>query len=198
LFAVFLAFPAPGRSLSCSDAAEVVEQRMGLPGGLLHSIGTVESGNHSFAVDADGNGRVFRTAAAAIDFVRQGAEAARFVDVGCFQIDLGYHQSAFHSLDEAFDPLSNATAAARYLLSLRRGSSSWFEAVARYHSGQPDPGHSYALCVYALQEPIAMHEREQDRPFNGVRIIVPTAYDGPRTSGGKRAGGGGLPVVQTP
>ena len=164
---------------SCTEAADVAERQLGLPSGLLRSIGAVETGNRAWSVDADGLGQNFASAGDAIAFVRRGI-FARYVDVGCFQVDLAFHPDAFRSLDDAFDPLSNATAAGRYLLSLRRGTSSWFDAVARYHSGQQDRGRAYATRVYASLDGISSGTPQgaHEALTAGIRVIVPAAYEG--------------------
>ena len=187
---------AVAASLGCDQAAAGVEQRLGLPSGLLRSIGEVETGNRPWSVNADGVGASFVSADDAISFVRRGAGAARCVDVGCFQVDLAYHPTAFRSLEDAFDPVANATAAGEFLVSLRRGASSWSDAVARYHSGQPDRGGPYAARVYASLGTRATEEIEVMAPFAGIRVVVPAGF---RTAGaGRHFSGPGLPVVQTP
>ena len=171
-----------------------------MPNGLLRSIGQVETGNRPWSVDRDGSGVSFASADDAISYVEQEATSARYVDVGCFQIDLAYHPDAFRSLAEAFDPVANAMAAGRYLLSLRRGTSSWPEAVGRYHSGQPDPGRAYAARVYAslLAGPSGRGREESQRGSAGIRSGGPTAYE--MAPGGRAVlpQARGLPVVQTP
>ena len=47
------------------------------------------------------------------------------IDVGCFQINLQHHPSAFTDLNQAFDPTANAQYAARFLTGLRSRLGSW-------------------------------------------------------------------------
>ncbi len=191
------AFPAAADTVSsCIEAAGLVEQRLGLPHGLLRSIGQVETGNHPWSVESDGAGARFASADDAAAFVRRAAGTPRFVDVGCFQIDLAYHPTTFKSLEEAFDPVANATAAGEFLLSLRRGTSSWSDAVARYHSAQPERGSPYAARVYASLGMGASLETDTIAPVAGIRIIVPAAFE--TVGAGRHVDGPGLPVVQTP
>ncbi len=170
---------------SCLRAADQVEQQLNLPHGLLRSIGTVETGNHPWAVDSDGAGTNFASANDAIAYVRSNT-SAHFVDVGCFQIDLAYHPTAFRTLNEAFDPVLNANAAGRYLLSLRQTTGSWSEAVAHYHSGQPERGRAYASRVlWGEQLNVAMN----DIVIAGVHVVTP---------GHTAVRQAGLPTVLTP
>ena len=73
----------------------------------------------------------------------------RNIDVGCFQISLLHHPQAFASLDEAFDPISNARYAARFLRTLYRQTGNWQDAVALYHSASADRGPRYRDRVLA-------------------------------------------------
>lgn len=60
-----------------------------------------------------------------------------------------HHPAAFASLDDAFDPASNARYAARFLNQLHAQTGSWPRAVAGYHSFTPDLGERYAAKVLA-------------------------------------------------
>jgi hypothetical protein len=62
------------------------------------------------------------------------AHGARYIDVGCFQVDLFYHPDAFTSLEQAFDPDANARAATRILAAARFSTAGWDQAIAAYHS----------------------------------------------------------------
>lgn len=79
----------------------------------------------------------------------------RILDVGCLQINLGYHPAAFRSLDEAFDPAANAAYAAHFLRGLRDETGSWPKAVAAYHSRRPVEGQRYLTQVLAVWRPPA-------------------------------------------
>lgn len=149
-----------GPGAACEAAGHQAEQDAGLPTNLLMAIGMVESGHPDpisgtytpwpWTVNADGQGQYFHSKLAAIRFVQFAMEAgAQDVDVGCFQISLEEHPDAFASLDEAFDPASNAAYAARYLTQLKGQSGSWKAAIADYHSALPDLGLPYQREVLA-------------------------------------------------
>ncbi len=143
--------PAP----SCLEAAAAAEKSRGVPENLIAAVGKVESGQRDpltgqvapwpWTVNADGVGHAFPTRdAATVGFVRDAqAHGARFIDVGCFQIDLFYHPGAFASLEEAFDPAANADYAARFLTTLFNRAGNWPATIALYHSGEPLEGGLY-------------------------------------------------------
>jgi hypothetical protein len=102
----------------CMVALREAEQRYHLPPALLVSIARAESGRPitsltdirpwPWTIDADGSGLFLDSKAAAIAWLGQQALHHSFVDVGCMQVDLHYHPSAFKTLDEALDPAANA------------------------------------------------------------------------------------------
>jgi hypothetical protein len=103
-----------------------------------------------WTINADGQGYFFGSKAEAVQAASVLlARGARFVDVGCFQVDLAFHGSAFASLEHAFDPDANAQAAARILVRGRLSDQDWAGAVARYHSASPVRGGAYLQQVRA-------------------------------------------------
>ena len=130
------------------------------PANLLSAIGRVESGRLDprdgnvkawpWSINAEGRGYAFKTKAEAIAAVQelQGRKVAS-VDVGCMQVNLMYHPSAFASLDEAFDPAVNVRYAAKFLGELYAETKDWNLAAAFYHSKTPDRALSYQQKVLA-------------------------------------------------
>jgi len=66
------------------------------------------------------------------------------------QVNLFYHPQAFASVDEAFDPVSNADYAARFLMQLCTESGSWEQATGFYHSRTTDLALGYRRQVAAI------------------------------------------------
>jgi hypothetical protein len=130
----------------CASALQQAERRYHLPHELLLAIAKAESGRPitsaadirpwPWTIDADGAGLFFDSKAAAVAWIHAHGAHSGFVDVGCMQVDLHYHPSAFASMEEAFDPAANADYAARLLVDLYRGEAggSWDIAVGLYHS----------------------------------------------------------------
>lgn len=143
----------------CERAARAAERDFNVPAGLLLAIGRVESGRFDPAVgrvvpwpwtiDAGGLGQLFDSADAALQRTRElQAHGNRNIDIGCFQVNLPSHPLAFASLEQGFDPAENARAAARFLAVLHNRAGNWEDAVASYHSANPDRGVPYRQAVF--------------------------------------------------
>jgi hypothetical protein len=104
-----------------------------------------------WSINAEGRGIYAPGAAAAVATVRAYQRAGvRAIDVGCFQVDLYYHPEAFPALEQAFDPATNAAAAAAILADGHRATGSWEGAIALYHSASPLRGGPYMRQVLAV------------------------------------------------
>lgn len=169
---------APSPSGMCEAAIARAEETGGLPAHLLDAIARVESGRPDrrtgrlvpwpWTINAEGTGAFFPTKAEAIAAVqRLQGRGVRSIDVGCLQINLMFHPHAFASLDEAFEPTSNARYAAHFLDTLRTVTHDWLQAVADYHSQRPVLGKDYRDRVSALW-------RDPARPGWGLGLA--TAY----------------------
>ncbi|MGI4807493.1 MAG: transglycosylase SLT domain-containing protein [Janthinobacterium lividum] len=152
--------PAP-HPIDCDGAIAVAENVGGTAPGLLHAIGVVESGRRDprtgtrrpwpWTVSAEGIGTYYANKADAITAVQAlQARGISSIDVGCMQVNLFYHPTAFRSLDEAFDPVPNARYAARFLTSLYARTRDWPAAAAAYHSFTPGPAAQYAKLISAV------------------------------------------------
>src|SRR5271165_6672069 len=95
----------------CERAGVAAEQAAGLPSGLLLAIGRVESGRWDstlarvtawpWAINAAGKGQWFPAKEAATQTVRALLDGGtRSIDVGCFQINLMWHPTAFANLEQ--------------------------------------------------------------------------------------------------
>jgi hypothetical protein len=124
-----------GASL-CRVAGAEAEARFGLPPGLLAAIGRVESGRADpatgvvaiwpWTINANGAGQMFASATAAVaETEALRASGVSSIDVGCFQINLLHHPAAFSSVEQAFDPRTNADYAARFLFALHERLGGW-------------------------------------------------------------------------
>jgi soluble lytic murein transglycosylase-like protein len=163
--------PPPDGQL-CRQAIAAAEKAHGIPSRLLAAIARVESGRKHQAsgtfspwpwtINADGQGSFYdRKAEAVAAALSMRMHATRSVDVGCMQISLTYHPDAFSSLEQAFDPASNAEYGARFLTQLFEKSGSWARAVELYHSATPELGQEYGRRVYAawpVEQNLAMAE----------------------------------------
>jgi Transglycosylase SLT domain len=130
-----------------------------IPSGLLAAIGLTESGRAlkrgqmtvwPWTVNAAGEGHYFESKADAIAFVEgKLADGVESIDVGCMQINLKHHPDAFGSLEDAFDPATNAAYGADFLTALHGQLNGWLAAARRYHSATPEKGEAYGERVLA-------------------------------------------------
>ncbi len=144
----------------CRAAIADAERSDGVPDRLMQSIGIIESGRrdetgvvspYPWTINAQGVGSFYATKAEAIAAVTAlRARGITSIDVGCMQVNLMHHASAFASLDEAFDPAANAHYAAHFLTRLLAQTGSWPGATAGYHSLTPGIGDDYARKVLAI------------------------------------------------
>jgi hypothetical protein len=154
----------------CGAVATQTEKAEGIPPGLVRAVALAESGRWlatlgesqawPWTVTSGGESFFFPSREAALRKVRElQAQGRSNIDVGCMQVNLGYHADAFASLEEAIEPASNIAYGARFLKRLRMETRSWARATARYHSSDPDRGEAYRDKVYRL-----WHQLRQGRP----------------------------------
>ena len=164
----------------CAALARQVERAEGIPPGLVEALALAESGR--WLAD-EGTTRPWPwTVTAGPDsfFLPSKPEALRKVhelrtegrsniDVGCMQVNLGYHGHAFASVAEALEPAANVAYAAQFLKQLREETQSWAQATARYHSRHPKRGQAYREKVYRFWHQV-----------QGARVVeqVPTRLTG--------------------
>lgn len=137
----------PDLSMVCDAVAAEAARRTGVPLSVLRAITRTETGrkrNGAFqpwpwTVNMEGKGFWFDTEDEARAYVyKEYQRGARSFDVGCFQINFKWHGKAFTSIDEMFDPLTNALYAARFLGELHAEQGSWGRAAGAYHSRTPE------------------------------------------------------------
>ncbi len=166
---MFAASLSPG--LQCQAAIGAAERGGGVPFRLMAAIGRVESGRRDpdtgdwrpwpWTINAEGQGFFYDTKAQAIAAVRAlQARGIRSIDVGCMQVNLMHHPDAFASLEAAFDPVTNARYAARFLNELYAQTRDWQRATGMYHSATPELGQDYTRKVMAVWPGERKHNTE--------------------------------------
>jgi len=145
----------------CSAAIAAAERAHDIPPQLMAAIGRVESGRRDpgtgemgawpWTINAEGAGSFFDNKADAIRAVLGlQARGVHSIDVGCMQVNLVQHPTAFATLDMAFEPGVNADYAAQFLVQLHNQTGDWVRATADYHSGNPWEGNPYAAKVTSI------------------------------------------------
>jgi hypothetical protein len=152
--------PSGTPSQQCRGAIMAAERAAGIPTQLMAAIARVESGRRDargvmqpwpWTINAEGVGSTYDSKADAIAAVQKlQASGVRSIDVGCMQVNLMYHPDAFATLDQAFDPATNARYAAGFLSRLHAQSGDWTKATAAYHSATPELGERYQRKVAAV------------------------------------------------
>lgn len=131
---------------------QVAATRYQVPIGILYAVGLTETGRRNslqpYALNIDGRAVFYPTAGAALaGYERATAAGAKFIDVGCMQINAYYHSAEFASIGAMLVPARNVDYAARFLKKLRQREGSWTMAVARYNAGpNNDPAQKIYVC----------------------------------------------------
>lgn len=166
----------------CERAAIAIEATHKLPRALLVSVAMAESGRYDAAsgkarpwpwtINAEGRSHYFASKREAVAATRRLLKGGmRSIDVGCMQVNLRYHPEAFADLNEAFDPIANATYAAGFLKRLHGRTASWPKAIAQYHSESPARNKPYFARV------IRIWTNERDRVAALTRLFKEEAAE---------------------
>lgn len=169
----------------CAKAIRAEEKRSRIPAGIMTAIAAVESGRWDetrraniawpWTVTAGGKGKFYpsrQAAIRAVEALRQ--RGVHNIDVGCMQINLGYHPDAFTSLQQAFDPAANVAYAADFLKRLYARERSWPKAVRFYHSSDPERQRYYGNKVFKARQQLRALEARQRRDQVATRADAQT------------------------
>jgi hypothetical protein len=142
----------------CTQQFPIQERTQNIPTHLLAAISSTETGRwHKqldmalpwpWTVNVEGKGYYFASKAEAVAktqaFINQGK---RSIDVGCMQVNLKHHNTAFRTLNEAFEPSANVAYAAKFLRTNYNDLGDWIKATAAYHSRTPKYGNAYLARI---------------------------------------------------
>ena len=145
---------AAAGDLACEREMARASAESGVPLNVLYSVGLTETGNRGElgAYDMNVDGRAVHSitlSEALARFAVAKAHGARFIDIGCMQINERFHGMRFPSPAAMFDPHRNVDYAAAFLKGLKAEQGSWTLAVARYNAGPNNPAaqHTYVCAV---------------------------------------------------
>ncbi len=163
LFAATIALPVRAEddpAALCDAAAQTAARDSGVPADILLAITRAETGRRNrgvlrpwpWAINDNGQGVWFATRDEAMQAAQDRLSAGDDnFDIGCFQINTRWHGQAFASLNDMFDPATNARYAATFLTELMRETGDWNRAIAAYHSRTAELAGPYLDRVTALR-----------------------------------------------
>ena len=149
----------------CENIANLIESKANLPSHLLSSISRVEAGRKlstgevkgwPWAINHAGKGLYFETKEGALKYLKNAvANGSRNIDVGCMQLNYRWHNEAFNSLDDMFDPEKNIIYAAKFVKELYERHQNWEDVIKHYHSNKEKfniPYHKKVAKVWDKQK----------------------------------------------
>ncbi len=176
----------------CTRFLPSYERSYGIPVHLLAAIASTESGRwHKglnialpwpWTINVDGKGYYYDSKEQAIAAAKQFKMAgAHNIDVGCMQVSMLHHGTAFRSLDEAFEPQTNIAYAAEFLHGLYEEQKDWRSAAAAYHSKTPSLGAEYMTRVFSQWTTILDRVRSaRKQPDTALASASATATSAPK------------------
>jgi soluble lytic murein transglycosylase-like protein len=172
-------------ALSCEREMTRAAAAHGVPLNVLYSVGLTETGSRNglspYDMNVDGQAVHSTSLAEAMArFAQAKGRGAKFIDIGCMQINHHFHSADFHSLGEMFDPARNVEYAANFLKSLKAQEGSWTLAVARYNAGPGNPAaeKTYVCSVIRLTVG-ATRPSLSTRLFESARFFVRIVFTRP-------------------
>jgi len=158
--ALLASSPCGAGDLPCEREMARASAASGVPLNVLYSVGLTETGHRGELGPYDMNvdGREVHSdslAQAMTQFATAKAEGAKFIDVGCMQINVHFHGQDFRSLAEMFEPAANVDYAANFLKTLRAQEGSWTLAVARYNAGPGNPAAERTYVCAVIRNMVA-------------------------------------------
>jgi hypothetical protein len=156
--------------LVCDAAAQQAAEKTGVPLDVLKAITRTETGlsidgviqSWPWTVNMQGRGFWFQTKSEALAYVfEQFKKGARSFDIGCFQINYRWHGASFVSIEDMFDPTSNAIYAAFFLKSLHVESGDWTIAAGAFHSRNSVRADRYMVRFISLLSELNSIKREE-------------------------------------
>jgi len=136
---------------SCKANIERTAKDLDVSGEVLKAIAQVESDYNPYAVNFEGKSFIFDNRSDALKFVKgKLAMGKKSIDVGCMQINLKYHPTAFEHLEDAFVADKNVAYGAKYLKKLYMQEHNYGKAIALYHASEKQYQKNYLCRIKAV------------------------------------------------
>ncbi|MCL4497304.1 MAG: lytic transglycosylase domain-containing protein [Deltaproteobacteria bacterium] len=143
---------ASGANIGFSYAAHYYK----IPKRLLYAICYVESGFHFYALDIDGYPVLSNNFGYSFDIGKYFINRGYSVDVGLMQVNYNIWGKRLKlSLKKLLITQNNIMAGAYILRHYYSRTGNIWEAVGRYHSGDPDRAYRYEIKVYEAYKALA-------------------------------------------
>jgi soluble lytic murein transglycosylase-like protein len=125
-----------------------VEQKNGIPRGLLNAIVGVESGFNPTAINIEGKTVTINDKSEAVKTIKEALnQGITNIDIGIAQINYRWHKDNFKNIEEMLNPTVNIEYAAQLLSSLFKQHGTWHKAIRHYHSANPEHYRRYSRKV---------------------------------------------------
>ncbi|MDF3034070.1 MAG: transglycosylase family protein [Alphaproteobacteria bacterium] len=136
----------------CRKYIEEAARKTGVLPEILWAVAKTESNFKGapwpWTVNLQGKGYYFPDRLSAKKFLKSLPKKFQYqTDVGCMQLNWGFHGKAFPQLSAMLNPRLNIIYAAYFLKELYRETGKWAKAVAHYHSRKWLRGGRYASRV---------------------------------------------------
>ena len=182
----------------CTRYIAHYERIYSIPVYLLSAISEIESGRAinkrrmpwPWTINVGGKGHYFKRKSTAVKTVRRLMRSGKTnIDIGCMQVNYGYHGDQFSDISVMFDPRANVQYAAKLLRKLYDENKSWSKAVAFYHSRRQSRGRNYVKKVlHAWRQLIkatptefqVVVEREENRKKSPM-VVYSAGQTSPKT-----------------
>ena len=156
------AMPSPTNFAGlCERASNQAAAETGVPADILGTLTLTETGRRqdggvrpwAWSVNSEGSGTWFDDPQSALEFARGRLSQGRTnLDIGCFQLNYRWHGENFASVEQMFDPLTNARYAARFVSQLYQETGDWRQAAGAFHSRNAAFANKYLTRFDTLRE----------------------------------------------
>ena len=145
---------SPSDSVYCLNAIRHFEKKYKIPKNLLYLISLVESGKWNenskslqpwpWTANIRGKSKFFKNKKEMVVFLKKHiASGQENIDLGCNQINYKYHKKNFNNIEQMITPYYNVGYSAHYLFQNFSKTGNWDNAVALYHSKNPNRSGRY-------------------------------------------------------
>ena len=147
-------------SLACEREMTRASAQHGVPLNVLYSVGLTETGSRNglspYDMNVDGQAVHSTSLAEAMArFAQAKGRGAKFIDIGCMQINHHFHSADFHSLERDVRPGAQCRICRELPQILKAQEGTWTLAVARYNAGPGNPAAEKTYVCSVIRNMVA-------------------------------------------